>query len=618
MAFYPNPRRSTLLKAALAFAERGRPVFPCEQGGKKPLTPNGHLDATTDPRKIHMWWNRHPDANIATPTGKRSGILAVDHDTYKEGTASLEEVEAILGPVSKGVTIATGSGGRQYLFRYPEGSNIRNAAGVLPGVDIRGEGGYILAPGSATKGAYKRLDKRPLPEPPAQLAGTLTEPQRVAAKVRGITTAPSVEAHGPPILEGSRDDTLARIAGRMHDGTRSLDDLTAELLEINARRCEPPLPDQEVVKVARSIHGREPCRAGGAPAPEFLEALEEIEKDLYERDRTGQWTGMGGKSERDAVAAAIRLGRRVGGEIIPGGLKLSTSIREWALESAISKRAMLDYWKNGKRKPGVISRLKLKGICRSDNADHKEGESGAIVIVRPTRARFHHSPTGGDSRGGGETLRAPRLRWSAPRFDRVGDELVRTTIRRLGKGCGAVVDALEASGGKMIKGDLAGALGMSRVRDLHRRYLERLQRAGVVECSGEGVSLVPDYLDALQQERVVSGEVAAEECDRGKYAREREAYRNRNRVRLTYHHANIAGADGCIEDLERVCDLSEADRRTLEAIRAFEGKYGRGSFRWDRASCKQLFYSSPEGIWPEPEELRRIRDYMTANQGAAA
>src|SRR5918996_3924585 len=183
MAFYPNSAPATLLKAALAVARNGKPVFPCKPGGKEPLTKRGHIDATTDPRRIHMWWNRYPGANIAIPTGKRSGILAVDHDTYKEGTASLEEVEAILGPVSKGVTIATGSGGRQYLFRYPAGSNIRNATGILPGVDIRGEGGYILAPGSATKGAYKRLDKRPLSEPPVQLIRTLTEPQRGAVKI---------------------------------------------------------------------------------------------------------------------------------------------------------------------------------------------------------------------------------------------------------------------------------------------------------------------------------------------------------------------------------------------------------------------------------------------------
>jgi hypothetical protein len=616
MQSYPISSTAMLMKAALSQAGNRKPVFPVKPGGKEPLTPHGHLDATTDPSRITAWWNRYPGANIGIPTGERSGILAVDHDTYKDEAASLEELETVLGPVSEGVTIETGSGGRQYLFGYPEGLNIRNATGVLPGVDVRGEGGYILAPRSVTQGVYTRLDGKPLPEPPAQLIEALTEPQRDAVKVRGITTAPSVVAHGPSILEGSRDDTLARIAGRLHDGTRSLEDLTAQLLEINAQRCEPPLPDAQVLKIARSINGREPCKAGGGATPEFLAALEEVEQDLYRRDRDGESKGMGGKSERDASAAAIRIGRRVGGEIIPGGLRISASVREWALETAVSKRAMLDYWKQGERKPGIISRLKRRGIVRSDNADRGEGEAGAIVLVR--RAEFHHSSTGGRSRGGGETLRAPRLRWSAPRFDRVGDELVRSTIKRLGKGCGATIDALEAFGPRMGKRPLADALGIKRVRDLRRRYLDRLEAAGVVECSGDQVALVPGYLEALDREREVSGELAAERRDREKYAREREAYRNRDRVKLTYHHVNIPGTDGHVEDLERVGELSEADRRILEAIEAFEGKYGRGSFRWDRASCKELFYSSPEGIWPEPEELRRIRDYLKATRGEAA
>jgi hypothetical protein len=101
------------------------------------------------------------------------------------------------------------------------------------------------------------------------------------------------------------------------------------------------------------------------------------------------------------------------------------------------------------------------------------------------------------------------------------------------------------------------------------------------------------------------------------HARERDGYRNRAAILADAHYANV-GADGHIEDLERMGDeLCDVDRRTLRAIEAFEGKYGRGSFRWDRASCKELFYSSPEGIWPEPEELRRIRDYLTAVGRAA-
>ena len=70
--------RSNFLKTALNFAERGIPTFPLE--GKAPLTPHGFKDATTDPRRLHMWGNRFPSANIGIPTGSISGIVVVDLD----------------------------------------------------------------------------------------------------------------------------------------------------------------------------------------------------------------------------------------------------------------------------------------------------------------------------------------------------------------------------------------------------------------------------------------------------------------------------------------------------------------------------------------------------------
>jgi len=623
MAFYPNPRRSTLLKAALAFAERGRPVFPCEQGGKKPLTPNGHLDATTDPRKIHMWWNRHPDANIATPTGKRSGILAVDHDTYKEGTASLEEVEAILGPVSKGVTIATGSGGRQYLSRYPEGSNIRNATGVLPGVDIRGEGGYILTPGSATKGTYKRLDKRPLSEPPAQLVRTLTEPQRDAVKIRGITTAASVSVDGPAILEGTRDVTLTRIAGRLHDGTRSPDDLVEELLKINAQRCDPPLPDQQVVKVARSIHGREPCRAG---RPKEIDELVRVLSDFWH----GQtWKKLAKKSEARFARALITEGRKFG-KRVPTGLRVEKSFRQMAEILGVHRNTITN----------LVGRAKKAGWLRQDNADRQGENPGAFVLMDPRQFcdTDNHSPRVGEGVTSLSRLREKPIN--------VADLTTPHHRHRgfVGYSKEHTLCVFEARG-PLDRETAAGLLGWTRPRDLERLHLKPLSELGLLEKRGDIYAVAGDYRERQEsvlgedystvQPRVrreisvegrnvyVVGEsgIVASESERlrlakEQHARERDGYRNRSANPADAHYANV-GADGYIEDLERVGDLSEADRKTLKAIEAFEGKYGRGSFRWDRASCKELFYSSPEGIWPEPEELRRIREYLALSRGAA-
>jgi hypothetical protein len=624
MESYPISNNTTLMKAALSQAQNGKPVFPCKRGGKEPLTPHGHLDATTDPRRIHMWWNRYPGANVAIPTGKRSGILAVDHDTYKEGTASLEEVEAILGPVSKGVTIATGSGGRQYLFRYPEGLNIRNATGVLPGVDIRGEGGYILAPGSATKGTYKRLDKRPLSEPPAQLVQTLTEPQRDAVKIRGITTAASVSVAGPAILEGTRDVTLTRIAGRLHDGTRSLDDLADELLEINTQRCEPPLPDAQVLKVARSIHSREPCRLG---RPKEVDQLVGVLSNYW---HSQTWPKLAKKSEARFARALIREGRKFG-KRVPAGLRVEKSFRQMAEILGVHRNTITN----------LVKRGKASGWLRQDNANRQGEMPGAFVLVDPRC--FCDTDTHAKAVGEGVTT------MSRQRDNPLNVADLTTPHHRhrgfVGYSKEHTLCVFEARG-PLDRETAAGLLGWARPRDLERLHLEPLSELGLLEKRGDIYAVAGDYRERqesvlgeefstvqprVRRERSVEGRnvyvvgesgIVASEAERlrlarEQHARERDGYRNRSANPADAHYANV-GADGHIEDLERVGELSEADRRTLEAIRAFEGKYGRGAFRWDRASCKELFYSGPiGGFWPEHDELQRIREYLEPSERAA-
>ena len=119
-----------------------------------------------------------------------------------------------------------------------------------------------------------------------------------------------------------------------------------------------------------------------------------------------------------------------------------------------------------------------------------------------------------------------------------------------------------------------------------------------------------------------------ESADRARHEeqrREREEDRRRylSRLRPVPERETVPSEarppDGEIRELERVeTVLSEADRLTLGAIEAFEGKYGPGSFGWDRASCKALFYSGPiSGFWPEPDELRRIREYLDHRTVAA-
>ena len=163
----------TAVDAALSYASRGWVVFPCHEpvrgGGcscgradcaspaKHPRTRHGLHDATTDEKTIAAWWRRWPTANVALRTGAASDLVVVDVDPAHGGDASLARVAAEHGPLPPTLTVATGGGGRHFYFTHP-GSPVRNSAGALgPGLDLRGDGGYVVAPPSRhiTGGTYQ-------------------------------------------------------------------------------------------------------------------------------------------------------------------------------------------------------------------------------------------------------------------------------------------------------------------------------------------------------------------------------------------------------------------------------------------------------------------------------
>jgi hypothetical protein len=133
--------------AALEYAARGWPVFPCVARGKTPLTTHGLKDASTHREHVWQWWQRWPHASVAVATGPASGLLVVDLDG-PEGRQSWERLAAEHGKVSTLVSL-TGGGGVHALFAYPDGVEVGNSAGRLgPGIDTRGAGGYVVVPPS--------------------------------------------------------------------------------------------------------------------------------------------------------------------------------------------------------------------------------------------------------------------------------------------------------------------------------------------------------------------------------------------------------------------------------------------------------------------------------------
>src|SRR3954454_8599027 len=74
---------TNMLDEALAYAEAGLPIFPCNPD-KSPATAQGLKDASTDPEQIRRWWTPSPNAMIGMPTGEASGVFAIDPDVQKE------------------------------------------------------------------------------------------------------------------------------------------------------------------------------------------------------------------------------------------------------------------------------------------------------------------------------------------------------------------------------------------------------------------------------------------------------------------------------------------------------------------------------------------------------
>lgn len=251
-----SPADSGTIEAALAHAAAGRPVFPCG-ADKKALVKEWQHVATTDPEKIRYWWRTHPGAvGIGMPTGPKSGVLVLDVDSEAgHGVDGDESLSALLrehGEIPESVEVLTPSGGRHLWFRYPEGAEIRNSAGRLgAGLDVRGDGGYVLLPGSGVNGHRYEFEGSSDPDEGAQIAeppGWLVD----LATSRARSTEPPEDTE-PEIPEGQRNDRLASLGGAMRRAGLEVPEIADALLIANQSRCKPPLPRAEVLQIAESV-----------------------------------------------------------------------------------------------------------------------------------------------------------------------------------------------------------------------------------------------------------------------------------------------------------------------------------------------------------------------------
>jgi hypothetical protein len=253
-----------MLSHALTLARKGMAVFPCRVRDKRPATANGCLDATRDPEQIRAWWEIEPNFNLALACGPKSGVFVIDVDGAE---AALQQLEEQHGALPASVEVITARG-RHVYFRMPD-RLVHNSAGkIAPGIDVRGDGSYVLAPPSVHPSgrvyAWSVDCANTFAAAPDWLLNKIAPSPGNGAPPAATASATWCELLRDGVDEGKRNDSVARLAGFLL--RRHIDALVAfEILSAwNVARCRPPLPDDEIAAVVDSIAARE-LRRRGAP-----------------------------------------------------------------------------------------------------------------------------------------------------------------------------------------------------------------------------------------------------------------------------------------------------------------------------------------------------------------
>jgi len=152
----------SMLDHALALAAQGFRVFPLRPMGRTPLLTGWQLSASVDSERVRaMWWDPVMGAaqpyNVGVATGGGLVVLDIDMKNGKDGERSLRLLEMLNDTLPATFTVRTPSGGRHLYFKS-EGPIGNSVSRIAEGIDLRGEGGFVVGPGSVVaEGCYARI-----------------------------------------------------------------------------------------------------------------------------------------------------------------------------------------------------------------------------------------------------------------------------------------------------------------------------------------------------------------------------------------------------------------------------------------------------------------------------
>lgn len=280
---------SPLAEAARDYVERGLAIIPLGVGKKEPVTKSGLNDWTDNPGQIDVWWGQgehagkrgNPRYNIGMACGQVSGgIIAIDLDCHSDeanGLDYLRDWEVEHGKLPETWTQITGSGGKQLFYRA--GQDIRNSANGEIGVDVRGNGGYVVLPPSLHPcGDCYEWSISPDDMDVADADDKVYDFIRAVSKTKKRSDGWNSEKAGiPSEITENRNETLFSLGRSFLSRGSGHDEVATLIRSLNATICRPPLPDVEVEKLIGSINSKEPgnaerdARNGGVTAADIAE-----------------------------------------------------------------------------------------------------------------------------------------------------------------------------------------------------------------------------------------------------------------------------------------------------------------------------------------------------------
>lgn len=234
-----------LKESALNYAKAGLRVFPLAPNSKSgQVLKSWKNEATTDLVTIKKWWNTNPNYNIGIATG--GGVLVVDIDVKHEskGLESIKEYGTGLPDTAR---VKTPSGG--YHLYYYVGGDFKNRVNIYPGIDIRANNGYVVAPPSQIDGrCYEWDNNNPVVKADGFVYGFLS------GLVENKSDTPlHMEDE---ITQGQRNDMLFKLASSLQSKGLADKAILNALWQENKAKCNPPLTKEEVKAICQSVTDR--------------------------------------------------------------------------------------------------------------------------------------------------------------------------------------------------------------------------------------------------------------------------------------------------------------------------------------------------------------------------